>query len=90
MFSDFIFKDRDSNTRYFHGRASHRYRKNRIAGLKNNNDVWCTSDEQIFDIVSFYKNFFTSAHLLASQIVLNAIRPSVTDGKNADLIKVFY
>ena len=68
------------------------YRRNRIiVGLKNNNDVWCTFDEQIYEImVSFYKNLFTSAHLPASlQIVLDAISPSSTDEMNADLIKVF-
>uniref|UniRef100_A0A7N2M020 Uncharacterized protein n=1 Tax=Quercus lobata TaxID=97700 RepID=A0A7N2M020_QUELO len=65
-------------------------RRNRIVGLKNNNDVWCTFDEQIYEImVSFYKNLFTSAHLPASRIVLDAISPSSTDEMNADLIKVF-
>lgn len=32
---------------------------------------------------------FTSAHLPASRIVLDAISPSSTDEMNADLIKVF-
>ena len=34
----------DRNTCYFHQKASHRYKRNRILGLKNNNNVWCTSD----------------------------------------------
>ena len=40
-------------------------------------------------MVSFYKNLFTSAHLPASRIVLDAISPSSTDEMNADLIKIF-
>ena len=34
----------DRNTCYFHQKPSHRYKRNRILGLKNNNNVWCTSD----------------------------------------------
>nr|POF17280.1 hypothetical protein CFP56_18392 [Quercus suber] len=32
-----FLKSRDCNTCYFHQRASHRYKRNRILGLKNNN-----------------------------------------------------
>ena len=57
-----FLKSGDRNTRYFHQKASHRYKRNRILGLKNNNDVWCTSDQQIAEIaVSFYERLFTSS-----------------------------
>ena len=37
----------DRNTAYFHSKASQRFWRNRILGLKNNPNVWCTEESQI-------------------------------------------
>ncbi|KAK7842693.1 hypothetical protein CFP56_013490, partial [Quercus suber] len=51
----------DSNTRFFHSRASQRFKRNRILGLKNNQNIWCTSEHQLHEIAtSFYRDLFTS------------------------------
>ena len=34
----------DSNTRFFHSKASQRYKRNQIHGLKNNQNIWCTAE----------------------------------------------
>ena len=40
----FFLKSGDRNTRYFHNKVSHKYKRNRILRLKNNDNVWCTSN----------------------------------------------
>ena len=76
----FLFlKSSDHNTHYFHNRASHRYRRNRIKGLKISDNEWCTSNSQIAKIViSFYESLFTSSQPTDMHTVLEAIEPKVT------------
>lgn len=85
-----FLKDGDSNTRFFHSRASHRFRRNRILGLKDNQDIWCTSDDKIAEIaVNFYKELFNSSQPMEVQAVLDAIEPIVTSDMNQALTKDF-
>lgn len=78
-----FLKSRDCNTCYFHQRASHRYKRNRILGLKSNNGAWCTSDQYIKEIVvSFYERLFTSSHPSAMDVVLEVVEPKVMDSMN--------
>nr|POF09668.1 hypothetical protein CFP56_10846 [Quercus suber] len=78
-----FLKSDDHNTRYFHNRASHRYKRNRIHGLKNNYNEWCTLDSQIAKIVvRFYESLFTSSQPFDMQMVLEAIEPKVTADMN--------
>ena len=41
----------DSNTQFFHNKESQRYRRNRIIGLWNKDNLWFSLDSQIADIV---------------------------------------
>ena len=34
----------DRNTAYFHSKASQRFRRNRILGLRNSQNTWCTDE----------------------------------------------
>ena len=80
----------ERNTHYFHQKVSHRYKRNRILGLKNNNGAWCTSDQQIKEIVvSFYERLLTSSHPSTMDAVLEAIEPKVTDNMNQELLRGF-
>ena len=56
----------DKNTRYFHSRATHRYRRNKICELRNSEGLMCTKKEEIAQILtSFYQDLFTSvAHVI--------------------------
>ena len=63
---------------------------NRPDGLKNSEDVRCTSNDQISEIaVNFYKKLLTSSHTTTTRSVLEAITPSVTAEMNEDLLKEF-
>lgn len=58
--------------------------------MKNSEDVWCMSDEQISEIaINFYKNLFTSSHPTTTRSVLEAITPFVIAEMNEDLLKEF-
>ena len=37
----------DRNTSYFHSKTSHRFRRNRISGLRNSANAWCIEGNQI-------------------------------------------
>ena len=51
----------DKNTRFFHNKASQRFRCNRILGLLDDSNLWCTNTTQVVDnIVGFYTRLFTS------------------------------
>ena len=85
-----FLKSGDRNTWYFHSRASHRYKRNRIYGLKNNNNEWCTSDSQVEEIVvRFYESLFTSLQPSDMHVVLETIEPKVSADMNQELIKDF-
>ena len=83
-------KSGDSNTSFFHNRASHTFRRNRITSLTNSAWSWCKSQEEITDIaINYYSDLFTSNTPPISQLVLDTISPSITNEMNADLLRNF-
>ena len=83
-------KSGDSNTRFFHNKASQRFRRNRIVGLLNESNSWCTDRSQIEDIVfPFYSSLFTSSRPADAHVVLEVIQPLVTEDMNISLTKEF-
>ncbi|KAF3952834.1 hypothetical protein CMV_021655 [Castanea mollissima] len=80
----------DSNTRFFHNKASQRFRCNRIVGLLDDTNSWCTDYSQIVDIiVGFYKSLFTSARPADANTILEVIQPLVTEDMNINLTREF-
>ena len=85
-----FLKCSDRNTNYFHNKASHRYRRNQISGLRNNANVWCSEVSQIKEIVvEYYNSLFTSSNPSDMNEILDAIRPSVSAEMNIQLSKPF-
>ena len=83
-------KEGDRNTRYFHSKASQRFRRNRFLGLRNEANVWCSDDSQIKEIATqYYQALFSSSHPTELDVVLEAIQPSVTQETNDLLIRPF-
>lgn len=80
----------DRNTSYFHNKASQRFRRNRILGLRNNQDLWCTEESQIKNIAfEFYQSLFTSSNPSNFDEVLLNIQPTVTKEMNSLLLWQF-
>ena len=80
----------DSNTRYFHSRTSQRYKQNRILGLRNDQNNWCTFVHQIQGIAtSFYQDLFTTCSLDEGHSIFESIRLVVIADMNRDLICSF-
>ena len=69
----------DRNTGYFHSKASHRCRRNKISGLRNPTNAWCTTDKQIKDIaVDYFHSLFSSSLPSEQSEIFEAVKPSVT------------
>ena len=86
----FFLKSGDRNMTYFHSKASQRFRRNQILGLKNNQNVWCTEESQIKNIaVDYYQSLFSSSSPSELEKILEKIQTSVTESMNLTLLKDF-
>ena len=80
----------DQNTKFFHNKASHRYKRNRIEELKNGAGMVCTDEEEISKIlIDYYQNLFTSASPSNLEEVLMAVPTVITDEQNIMLATEF-
>ena len=80
----------DSNTRFFHSKASQRYKRNRIHRLKNCQNIWCTAGHQLQEIAtSFYLDLFTSCSPTENRPIFESIQPVVTVDMNRELTRDF-
>ena len=83
-------KEGDSNTRYFHSRASHRKRRNSILAVRSDVGELITDPEQIGNqFTAYYQELFTAALLEDVDTVLDGIQPSVTNKMNQALVSHF-
>ena len=80
----------DRNTSYFHSKASQRFQRNKISGLRNSVNAWCIEDKQIKDIaVDDFHSLFASSHPIEQSEIFEAVKPSVTQEMNEQLLKPF-
>ena len=76
----------DNNTRYFHSRASHRFRRNRIDSLEDPGGEVCADEDGIANIlVSYYQGLFTSSNPYGIGEVVAGIPCSISDEMNQSL-----
>ena len=54
----------DKNTKFFDQRVSQRRQRNQIIGVFNDEDNWCTDDNEIANVAeNYFHNLFTTTHL---------------------------
>ena len=77
------FQSGDRNTRFFHARASSRFKKNNITGLMDSHGVWREEEHEIGEIVvSYHADLFRSNRPTEFSELLNAVQPKVSDDMN--------
>ena len=65
-------QERDNNTRYFHSRASHRFRRNRIDSLEDANGELCSDEDDVANIlIGYYQQLFTSSNPAIIEVVVD-------------------
>lgn len=80
----------DSNTAFFHSKATKRFRKNLIRGIKNARGEWLTEHEEMgLELTNYYEELFSSSNPSLNVKVLEKIPCSVTEEMNADLVSDF-
>ena len=81
---------RDNNTAFFHSKATKRFRKNLIRGIRDRNGAWLTDQEEIGHVMeSYYKDLFSTSNPILDADSLEKIPCMVTDEMNADLMTEF-
>ncbi|XP_030963604.1 uncharacterized protein LOC115984727 [Quercus lobata] len=80
----------DSNTKYFHNRASHRFRRNSISELRDSHGVLFSGEENVSAmIVDFYTKLFSSSNPSGLETVVQHTKRVVSADMNVGLIEEF-
>ncbi|KAJ8434389.1 hypothetical protein Cgig2_014236 [Carnegiea gigantea] len=82
-------REYDSNTRWFHSRASIQRARNHIDGLLNADNILCTEAEEIDNIIcNYFASLFSAAPNLDTDEVISPMPIHLTDLKVSDLIEM--
>ena len=80
----------DRNSKYFHSRASQRFRRNNISELRNSEGNLVSGDESILAmVVDYYSSLYTSSGPVGIEDVMQFTKPLVTAEMNSNLIGSF-
>ena len=83
-------KNGDSNSKFFHNKATQRFRKNSILGIKDKRGNWQEQPELIGDIiVDYFGDFFATRNSAIREDSLSFIPKLVTDEINEQLMGEF-
>ena len=83
-------KNGDSNSKFFHNKATQRFRKNSILGIEDKRGNWQEQPEVIGDIImEYFAEFFTTRNSVIEEGSLSFIPRLVTDEINEQLIGEF-
>ena len=80
----------DRNSKYFHNRASQRFRRNNISELRNSEGELVSGDENILAmVIDYYSSLFTSSGPVGIEDVVQFTKLMVTAEMNSNLIGSF-
>ena len=80
----------DRNSKFFHMKATQRYRRNRIIGIKNSLGQWCTDQRGIAkEVTDFFSNLFPSSNSCQPGLAVETIETLVMDDMNRQLSAKF-
>lgn len=80
----------DSNSKWFHLKASERKRHNRITKLRDNDGIWRESEDELQKVVvDYFMDLFSSSHPADFEGVLDKVEPRVTAEMNRELGKPY-
>ena len=83
-------KDGDSNTKFFHSRATQRNKQNYILGLEGENRVWVKEESQMGNLVEdYFSNLFSTSNPTGFDEILEVILPKVSEEMNLGLNQNF-
>ena len=83
-------KNGDSNSKFFHNKATQWFRKNTILGINDRGGIWQEQPDLIGDIiVDFFGELFTTCNLALGEDSLSFIPQLVTDEINEQLTSEF-
>ncbi|KAK4563969.1 hypothetical protein RGQ29_006169 [Quercus rubra] len=80
----------DRNSKFFHMKATQRYRRNRISKIKNSLGQWCTDQRVIaMEVTDFFSKLYSSSNSCQPKLALGTIKTIVTDDMNRNLATKF-
>ena len=80
----------DKNSKYFHCCATKRFWKNSTEGIRDEEGVWRTTQEELGEImVNYYKSLFTSTKGSVPTSMLECVPTAIVEEMNAALCKEF-
>ena len=82
-------KESDMNSKYFHAMASARKKQNMIEKLRNAQGQWCTTPEDISEIINKYFTHIFSSERGSCAAVLHYVEPRIIAEQNHSLMEPF-
>jgi hypothetical protein len=80
----------DRNIKFFHAQAHQRRQTNSIKGLLNENNEWCTDENEVEAIaVNYFAGLFRTNHLGDLTKVISAVNSTVTPKANQNLLRPY-
>ena len=79
----------DKNSKYFHSKATQRFRRNKIEGIKNVRGQWSDPKDVAKELLDYYSELFTLTQACQPDLALEAVPRLVTKEMNKDLLAEF-
>ena len=83
-------KSGDTNSKFFHNKASQRFRRNGILGFEDSRGIMCMGDNKMSGLLEeYYQHLFTSSNPCAVEEVTQYTHWVVIDEMNRELTRDF-